>query len=371
MSYKVKQLISRTLPFVIATAAFIYVEMMINKVGGMKLSFQLKQQIVPLCCWVIMALSLNLVVGISGELSLGHAGFMSIGCFTGTVANAWLLNAGVVDLFPRLALTFIAAGAMACIFGVLIGIPVMRLRGDYLAIVTLAFGQIIMNLLNCVYVSIDKTTLYFSFAKALKTGTGIVNGSAASKLITRTDVIDGVKVITKTQLAPDKGGFVVGFILVIITLFVVLNLVHSRSGRAIMAVRDNRIAAESTGINVTKYRLMAFVVSATLAGVAGALFGMNSTAAPSKFGINESIDVLVFVVLGGIGNMSGSIIAAVLLKILPEQLRFLNDYRMLVYAIVLIFVMLITNNKKIRDILSSITALIKRPLKRGKRKEAE
>ncbi|MBQ8088617.1 MAG: branched-chain amino acid ABC transporter permease, partial [Clostridia bacterium] len=140
-----------------------------------------------------------------------------------------------------------------------------------------------------------------------------------------------------------------GFALILFSLFVVLNLVNSRSGRAIMAIRDNRIAAEAMGINVTKYKMMAFVTSAVLAGMAGALYGLNfSTITASKFKFDTSILVLVFVVLGGIGNIRGSIIAATLLTILPELLRAFNDYRMLVYAIVLILVMLMTNNPTMR-----------------------
>jgi len=149
-----------------------------------------------------------------------------------------------------------------------------------------------------------------------------------------------------------EDGFVTGFILILFTLFVIMNLVRSRSGRAIMAVRDNRIAAESTGVDVMKYRLMAFVVSAVFAGMAGALYGLNMTLDPSKFKFDQSITVLVFVVLGGIGNMTGSIISATVLTILPEKLRAFSDYRMLAYAIVLIAVMLLTNNKMLRDLFS-------------------
>ena len=146
-----------------------------------------------------------------------------------------------------------------------------------------------------------------------------------------------------------------GFALILFTLFVVLNLIHSRSGRAIMAVRDNRIAAESMGINVTKYRMMAFVTSAVLAGMAGALYGLNySSVQASKFDFNTSILVLVFVVLGGIGNIFGSIIAAALLTVLPELLRAFSDYRMLVYAIVLILVMLATNSPAARTFFGRI-----------------
>ncbi|MBQ3339073.1 MAG: branched-chain amino acid ABC transporter permease, partial [Atopobiaceae bacterium] len=149
--------------------------------------------------------------------------------------------------------------------------------------------------------------------------------------------------------------FTAGFLLILFTLFVVLNLVNSRSGRAIMAVRDNRIAAESVGINTTKYRLMAFVVSAALAGMAGALYAMNYSAiVPKKFDFNTSILVLVFVVLGGMGNIRGGIISATLLTVLPEKLRFIGDFRMLIYAIVLIAVMLVSNNRALMERLHGL-----------------
>ena len=143
--------------------------------------------------------------------------------------------------------------------------------------------------------------------------------------------------------------FTAGFVLIMITLLVVFNLVNSRAGRAIMAIRDNRIAAESVGVNVTKYKMMAFVTSAALAGAAGTLFALNySTIVANKFDFNTSILVLVFVVLGGQGNMLGSIVAAAALTVLPELLRTFADYRMLVYAIVLILVMLTTNNPTLK-----------------------
>ena len=159
-----------------------------------------------------------------------------------------------------------------------------------------------------------------------------------------------------------------GFCLIMFTLIVVLNLINSRSGRAMMALRDNRIAAESVGISVTKYKLMAFVTSAVLAGMAGTLFGMNFSAfTASKFNFVTSILVLVFVVLGGIGNIRGSVIAAALLTILPELLRSFNDYRMLVYAIVLIVVMLVTNGERSKQWL----AMVKARLSREEKGEAE
>ena len=154
-------------------------------------------------------------------------------------------------------------------------------------------------------------------------------------------IIKGAQGITG---APTDSNFTLGIILLLITLFIVLNLIHSRAGRAIMSIRDNRIAAESIGINITKYKILAFSISAALAGAAGVLYAHNLstlTALPKNFGYNMSITVLVFVVLGGIGNIRGSIIAAVVLTLLPELLRFLSDYRMLIYAVVLIVTMIL------------------------------
>ena len=355
MKTKQKKLLSRFLPFALVIVAFAICELMLNGVFGLSMSRSFKGLIVPICCWIVMAVSLNLVVGVSGELSLGHAGFMSVGCFTGVVASTWLNNAGVTSTPLRLLITFIIAGAAACVAGFIIGVPVLRLQGDYLAIVTLAFGEIIRNLMNCIYVSIDGTKLYFGFLTSDLPGTGIVNGPAATKLLTAVKDASG-QVVTPAVKLPTETGFVTGFILIMVALAVILNLVHSRSGRAIMAVRDNRIAAESTGVDVMKYRLMAFVVSAVFAGMAGALYGLNMTLDPSKFKFDQSITVLVFVVLGGIGNMTGSIVAATVLTILPEKLRAFSDYRMLVYAIVLILMMLVTNSPAIRAWMSKIRA---------------
>lgn len=288
----------------------------------------LKGLLVPICVYVIAAVSLNLVVGISGELSLGHAGFMCVGAYASAFFSSCVGNAlpGAV----RFILAILIGAAVAALFGMLIGIPVLKLRGDYLAIVTLAFGEIIKNLMNIIYIGKDSTGLHFSIEDTASLG-----------------LLEDGKVIVKGALGitgtPKDSSFTIGIILVIITLFIVLNLVNSRSGRAIMAIRDNRIAAESVGINVTKYKLMAFTISAALAGVAGTLYSHNlATLTVKKFDYNTSILVLVFVVLGGIGNIRGSVIAAVILTMLPELLRELpiSDYRMLIYAIVLIAMML-------------------------------
>ena len=330
-----KNAVNNIICYGIVIVAFIICQAMISN-GSMTRS--LKGQMVPICVYIVMAVSLNLVVGISGELSLGHAGFMSIGAFSGIIGAAWMRSAlGVENETLRLILSMIVGGAFAGIFGVLIGIPVLRLRGDYLAIVTLAFGEIIRNVLNCFYFSLEDNRLHVAFNNPNLPGTILLNGP------------NGAKDVAKISTFP------AGFVLILFTLFVVLNLINSRSGRAIMATRDNRIAAEAMGINVTKYKMMAFVTAAVLAGMAGALYGLNfSTVAASKFKFDTSILVLVFVVLGGIGNIWGSIVAAALLTVLPELLRAFSDYRMLVYAIVLILVMLVTNNPMIRGLVNGL-----------------
>lgn len=335
----------RRLLYNAATYALVILAFILCNIFYKDLSRTLRGMLIPVCCWIVMAVSLNLVVGISGELSLGHAGFMSIGAFTGIVFSGWLLNGFQMENEPlRLMLAMIAGGLLAGIFGFLIGIPVLRLRGDYLAIVTLAFGEIIRNVLNCVYVSANGRGLAFGFIQPNLPGTLLLNGP------------NGAVSVGKIST------FTAGFILILITLAVVLNLINSRTGRAIMATRDNRIAAESVGINVTRHKMIAFVTAAVLAGAAGALFGLNySTLVPGKFSFDQSINVLVFVVLGGIGNTLGAIISATVLTVLPELLREFSTYRMLIYAVLLILMMLLTNTPATRAFLNSLKAIGKRP----------
>lgn len=323
------KLLRKYLPYVIVIVAFVVCQSMITT-GTMPRTT--KSLLIPVCVYIVMAVSLNLTVGISGELSLGHAGFMSIGAFSGIVMATYIREAAGAPEWVQLLLAIVMGGVLAGVMGVLIGIPVLRLQGDYLAIVTLAFGEIIRNVLNCIYISVDGTALHVSFNKPDLPGKLIFRGPTGATGVSRIAT------------------FTAGFLLVMFTLFVVINLIHSRSGRAIMAIRDNKIAAEACGIDVTKYRMMAFVTSAALAGMGGALFGLNySTLAPSNFSFNASILILVYVVLGGIGNITGSVIAATVLYVLPEQLRAFADYRMLAYAVVLIAVMLITNNQHIKN----------------------
>ena len=342
---------SNIITYAIVVIAFVVIQALL---AAHAVSHLIAGLLVPICAYVCLSISLNLVVGVSGELSLGHAGFMSVGAFSGLVV-ASIMNASVSSAPLCLLVSIVAAGLFAAIAGLLVGLPVMRLYGDYLAIVTLAFGEIIKNLFNNLYVGIDAKGLHFSVkgvqALGMDGGKILINGPGGAVGI------------------PQLSSFVAGFILILFTLFVVLNLINSRAGRAVMAVRDNRIAAESVGINVTKYRLIAFVVSAALAGMAGALYAMNfSSIAPKKFDFNTSILILVFVVLGGIGKIRGGMIAAVILTVLPEQLRFIGQYRMLIYSVVLIVVMIVTNNPTIQRVLDDFKERFRR---RGNNKVAQ
>ena len=323
---------SNLLIYLVVTVAFVIMQILSSL--GM-LGSAMKGYLIPICSYIVLAVSLNLLVGICGELSLGHAGFMGIGAFTGIIAAALLKSVLPNDVL-RLVAAMCIGGIFAGIIGFLVGIPVLRLRGDYLAIVTLAFGEIMKNIIGNTYVGIDE----YGFHAAISTtkmelaegGTMIISGPMGAT---------GIQKLSS---------FPVGFALILFTLFVVLNLINSKEGRAIKAVRDNRIAAESVGINVTAFRMKAFVVSAVLAGMAGALFGLNySSLQASKFNFNTSINILVFVVLGGMGNILGSVISATVLYILPEAMRGLEDYRMILYAVVLIVVMLCTWSPKVKE----------------------
>ena len=333
----------------------VYVIVLILKEGGITTNL-INGQLVPICAYMIMAISLNLTVGILGELSLGHAGFMSVGAFGGVLVGTLMQEASDSKTLCLLV-AVIAGGLMAAVAGLLIGIPVLRLRGDYLDIVTLAFGQIIKSIVNILYVGLDADGLHVGFIEKpeiLEDGKMIISGAMGAT---------GIRKMST---------FTFAFIVLMLCLIVIYNLIQSRTGRAIMALRDNRIAAESVGINVTKYKLLVFAISAAMAGMAGTVFAYNySTVAPTKFDFNTSILVLVFVVLGGLGSMRGSLIAAALLTLLPELLREFSDYRMLVYAVVLILVMLGTNNPKIRDFFAKIVGKIKSVFVRKKTAKEE
>ena len=295
---------------------------------GGYLSRQLQKMLVPICINIILAISLNITVGFLGELTLGHAAFMSVGAYSGCLFSIAMKE--TLPMAARFPLAMLVGGLVAAVFGILVGIPVLRLRGD-----SLAFGEIIRN----VILNID----FFGGASGLK-GT------------------------------PRDSTFLIAAIVVLITMFVAMNLQSSRHGRAIMAIRDNRIAAESAGINLTYYKLLAFVLAAFFAGVAGVLYGHNlASITPDKFDYNRSIEILVVVVLGGLGSVRGAIIAAIIMYILPEYLRFMKDYRMLIYSIVLILMMLLNSSPaaiaiktRIREALSGVFKKSKKTAINGK-----
>ena len=301
--------------FALTAAAFLAAGLLLSS-GS--LTRQVSNMLLPISVYIVLAVSLNLVVGLLGELSLGHAGFMSVGLFSGCLLSIAL--SGSLPLFVRLPLSMLLGGLTASLFGLLVGLPALRLKGDYLAIVTLACGEIVKNIIMNLNVT----------GGALGLDTGAIYSKAA-------------------MLLP------YGAVLVLLTVLVMMHLKRSKHGRAIMAIRDNRIAAESVGINVTRYKLTVFMLSAFFAGAAGALYGhCFANVKAAAFDYNMSIEILVIVVLGGMGSVPGSILAAVVLQALPEAMREFADYRMLVYAVVLILVMLVTNNPKLRALAESL-----------------
>ena len=332
-----KKHITRTTTYLMVVLAYIIITVL-QKTGNLGSLFT--SLLVPVCCFIVAGLGLNLNVGVSGELNLGQAGFMSVGAFSGIIVSG-LLAPAISNPIIRLVVAIVVGALVAALFGYLIGIPVLKLQGDYLAIVTLAFGQIIMSLINNFYMGFDNNGIQMSFVdNKLNLGDGgrvLVSGPMGANGVDRISI------------------FTMGILLVIVALIIVYNIMYSKQGRAIMAARDNRIAAESIGINVSKTKMLAFVVSASLAGAAGALYGLNfSTVIPTKFDFNTSILILVYVVLGGLGNMKGTIISTTLLVLLPELLRGLQTYRMIIYAVVLIIIMLVSNNDQLKNMFSNI-----------------
>lgn len=323
---KKKKIGSNYITYGLVIAVYIIIQIL-SATGS--LSSHIKGLLVPMTYYAIIAVALNLCVGILGELSIGHCGFMCIGAFSSAFFSK--ATETMIPTAPRFFLAFVIGIAFAALFGFLIGIPVLRLKGDYLAIVTLAFGEIIKNVINSFYIGIDSRGLHFNMKSSMDLGME-PDGNL---------IVNGAQGITGT---PHNANFTIAIIVLLLALFVVQNLINSRDGRAIMAIRDNYIAAEATGINVTGYKMMAFTISAAIAGAAGVLFSHNMstlTASSQYFGYNASIMILVYVVLGGIGNIRGSVIAACILYLLPELLRGFSTYRMLIYSIVLIVMMIV------------------------------
>ncbi len=297
--------------------------------------------------YIILAVSLNIATGYLGQLPLGHAGFMSVGGYSCAIFIMRMMD--VVGVTTRdfanatpaamglFVLGIIFGGFCAAICGLIIGVPALRLKGDYLAIITLGFAEIIRVVMQ----NIDGV-LGFTLTGGAKGLTGI----------------------------PSYTNFLNTFIVVAISLFLIHTMMKSRHGRAILSIRDNEIAAESCGVNTTYYKTLAFVDSAFFAGVAGGLYaGCIGVMAPAKFGFMKSIEILVMVVLGGMGSMLGSVISATVLTILPEALRAVSDYRMVVYAVVLILVMIFRPEGPLGDYDFSMSRVIERLLNHGKHPE--
>ena len=325
----------RLISYLIVIIGYIVIEVLMAS-GNLSSMFQ--SLLIPVTCYIVAALGLNLNVGVSGELNLGQAGFMCIGAFAGVCVSGALASV-IPNGIIRLLLAILVGALLASLCGIVIGVPVLKLQGDYLAIVTLAFGEIIKSLINNVYLGLDSEGFQFSF---VENKLHLLPGGKA--------LISGPMGATGTERIAT---FTVGVLLILAALTIVYNLIYSRSGRAIQACRDNRIAAESVGIHVANTKMLAFVISAALAGAAGALYGLNySTLIPSKFGFNLSILILVYVVLGGLGNMTGTIISTIVLVLLPEMLRGLQDYRMIIYSVILILTMILSNNEKVRTFVS-------------------
>ena len=272
-----------------------------------------------ICINVIMAVSLNLVCGFMGQLALGHAGFMSVGAYA---AALFTMKSGLPEAvaFP---LALLVGGIVAAIVGVVIGIPALRMRGDYLAIITLGFGEIIRVVANALPI------------------TGGAKG------------LSGI---------PSCTNFSYAYWVMILSVFVIFAFIKSRHGRAVLSIREDEIAAEASGIRTTYYKMMAFVLAAFFAGIAGGLYAHHvGVLSPTKFDFNYSVEFLVMVVLGGMGSITGSIIAAIVLTILPEALRGFEDYRMLLYSLVLIVMMLFRPTGLLGTYEFSLSRMLNRP----------
>ena len=268
--------------------------------AGGALNRATKSVILQCGVYSIMAVSLNICTGYLGQLPLGHAGFMAVGAYAG--ALFWKAVPGLPTPVA-IVCGILIAGLAAALFGVIIGVPALRLKGDYLAIITLGFGEIIRI-----------------------------------AIINLPDITGGTPGLLNV---PKYTNFTVTFLCLVVCCFVVHNLMHSRHGRAILAIRDNEIAADCCGINLTAYKVFAFALSAFFAGVAGAVYaGLQGSLFPKSFDFMASINVLVMVVLGGMGSMTGSIIAATVLTALPLIMQSFNSFRMVVYSLLLIMVMI-------------------------------
>ena len=251
-----------------------------------------------LCINIILSISLNITVGNLGQITLGHAGFMSIGAYSAGI----FLKTGIIGGIGGFFIALLIGGLFAFLFSLAIGIPVLRLNGDYLAIVTLAFGEIIR-------VIVENLSI-----------TGGAQGMAG---------------------IPTIDSFALVFFVTVLCVVFMYSIMTSRFGRSVLAIKDNELAAESCGINTTKSKIFAFTLSALFAGVAGAIYAQTTgVIAADVFNYNKSFDILVMVVLGGMGSFTGSVISTITLTVVPEILRAFADYRMIIYSVILVIVMI-------------------------------
>ena len=276
------------------------------------------------CYTIIMVASLNLVVGFMGEFSMGHAGFVSVGAYAAAIVSGLLTGKGLPELGLFL-IAILAGGLSAGLMGVLVGIPALRLRGDYLAIVTMAFAEII-RVCFC----------NFSITGGGKTMSGILKLSTFPR----------------------------AFWTMVVCVTVMFLFVRSKFGRTIRAIREDYIAASAAGINVTYYKVLTFAVSAFFAGIGGGIYAHYMTAMiPTNFNFAYSAELLSEVIIGGTGSLTGSVIGAAFLSILPEAMREFATYRMLAYSVVLVLVMLFRPGGIFGHWEFSLTRMLTRPAK--------
>ncbi|QQK08349.1 branched-chain amino acid ABC transporter permease [Miniphocaeibacter halophilus] len=282
---------------IVALVALLYFVIFLLNVNGVLGNYELGIMNF-ICINIILAVSLNITVGCLGQITLGHAGFMSIGAY----AASLFVKSGILTGLPGYLVSLLVGGVIALGVGILIGIPGLRLKGDYLAIITLAFGEIIRTLIE-----------YFDFTGGAQGLTGI----------------------------PRYRDFTTIFVITVLSVMFMYSIMTSRHGRAVLAIREDEIASDAVGVNTTYYKVFAFALSAMFAGIAGGMYAQNMGNITARyFDYNNSINILVMVVLGGMGSFTGATISAIVLTILPEMLRTFADYRMIIYALVLIIMMI-------------------------------
>ncbi|MEA4911794.1 MAG: branched-chain amino acid ABC transporter permease [Oscillospiraceae bacterium] len=296
-----KDRVSTPVKYIVNAAVVLALYLVLNALIGSGVIGRYYAKIINLACvYIVAAVSLNLTCGFLGQLPLGHAGFMAIGAYTSALITKAVVLPGGENVTFFVAL--LAGGLLAAVFGVLIGLPALRLKGDYLAIITLGFGEIIRVVIQ---------NLSFT-------------GGAMG--------LQGI---------PRYTSFSWCFFWVAVTIFVTFTLIRSRQGRAILSIREDEIAAESCGIPTTYFKTLAFTVAAFFGGISGGLLAHHvAFIGPSDFNFMASIEILVMVVLGGMGSIAGSVIAAGALTVLPELLRAFSDWRMVIYSVLLVVVMI-------------------------------